>query len=77
MRQYDANPALSAFTVVVGGLLGVAVAVLLGLGGLGVLLAIVLGIALAGLLASSLGLVAQRNRPDDADDGLPPEYHDY
>ena len=76
MRHYDANPALSAFTVVIGAVLGVVVAVLLDFGGLGVLVSVVVGILLAGLVASSLGLVGERSRPG-GDDDLPPEYHDY
>lgn len=77
MRHYDANPALSAFTVVIGAVLGIVVAVVLDLGGLGVLVAVIMGVLLAGLVASSLGLVGERRRPEGADDDLPPEYHDY
>ncbi len=75
MRRYDANPALSAITVVLGAVLGVVVAVLLGLGGLGILLAVVLGVLAAGLVASTLGVVGERDRGEPRD--LPPGYDEY
>lgn len=77
MRQYDPNPALSAFTVVVGAILGIVLAVVLGLGGVGVALLAVGGILAAGLVASSLGLVGSRSGTERPGDDLPPEYHDY
>lgn len=77
MRQYDPNPALSAFTVVIGAILGIALAVVLGLGGLGVALLAVGGILAAGLLAGSLGLVGSRSGGERPGEDLPPEYHDY
>ena len=77
MRQYDPNPALSAFTVVIGAALGIIVAVVLDLGGLGIALLAVGGIFAAGLVASSFGLIGARSGGERRGDDLPPEYHDY
>ncbi len=77
MRHYDPNPGLSAFAVVIGAAVGIALAVLLGLSALGVLLLALVGVALAGVVASSLGLIGERNRGGAADDDLPSHYHDY
>lgn len=77
MRRYDPNPALSAFTVVIGAAVGIALAVVLGLGGLGVALLAVSGILVAGLVASSLGLVGTPSGGERPGEDLPPEYHDY
>lgn len=78
MRQYDVNPALSAFTVVVGAILGILAAVLLGFGATGVFVMAIVGVLVAGLLASSLGLVGEKQRGGGGrDDDLPSHYHDY
>ena len=76
MHRYDPNPGLSAFAVVVGAVLGIGVAVALDLGAIGVLVLLLVGVALAGVVASSLGIVGERDRGARSDD-LPPEYHDY
>lgn len=76
MRQYDPNPALSVFAVVIGAALGLALGVVLGLGALGVVLTMIVGILVAGFLASAFGIVGERGGRPSSDD-LPPEYHDY
>lgn len=76
MHRYDANPALSAFAFVIGALLGIEAAYLLGAGQLGMLVGAVLGVMVAGVVATSLGIVGER-RPERSDDDLPPGYHDY
>lgn len=76
MRRYDANPALSAFTVVGGAVLGIVVAVVLGLGTFGAVVLAVVGIAVVGLVASTLGVVGERDR-GERDSDLPSHYDDY
>ena len=75
MRQYDPNPGLSALTVVIGAVLGIALGVLLDVGTVGVLVLLVVGILAAGLLASATGLTRERG-PRETDD-LPSSYDDY
>lgn len=77
MRQYDPNPSLSAFAVVLGGVLGLALGFVLGLGGVGVVLTMIVGILVAGFLASAFGIVGERGGRQEERDDLPPEYHDY
>ncbi len=76
MRRYDPNPGLAAFAVVVGAVLGIVLGVLLGLGALGVVVSAVVGVLVVGFLASSLGVVGERDR-GAGDDDLPSHYHDY
>ena len=77
MRHYDANPALSAFSVVIGAVLGLVVGALIGLDGLALLVPVVAGVLIAGLAASALGVVGERERPGAAREDLPPEYDEY
>ena len=77
MGRNDANPALSAFTVVIGAVLGLVVGVLVGLDGLALLVPVVAGVLIAGLAAGSLGVVGARDRPGAAREDLPPEYDEY
>ncbi|MCW3012768.1 MAG: hypothetical protein JWO90_3172 [Solirubrobacterales bacterium] len=76
MRRYDPDPGLSAFAVVIGAGLGIVLSAVLGFGATGTIVLVVMGIALAGLLASALGIVGERDRGEGADD-LPSHYDDY
>jgi branched-subunit amino acid permease len=76
MRRYDPAPGLSAFAVVIGAGLGIVLSAVLGFGATGTIVLVVMGIALAGLLASALGIVGERDRGEGADD-LPSHYDDY
>lgn len=75
MGHHDPNLGLSAFAVVIGAAVGLAVALALGFGALGILVAVVVGVLGAGLAASLLGIVSERDRGPR--DELPPEYDDY
>ncbi len=77
MRRYDANPAASAFAVTFGAAFGVVLAVVLGLNFLGLVVLAVIGVLAAGLVASTLGLVGERDRGERSNEDLPPEYDDY
>lgn len=79
MRDFDPNPSLSAFVVVIGAALGLALALVLGLGNVGVVVLVIVGVLVAGFLASTVGLVGERggSARGPTDDDLPPEYHEY
>jgi VIT1/CCC1 family predicted Fe2+/Mn2+ transporter len=77
MRRYDANPGLSAFTVVIGAVLGVVLAVVLDFGATGTIVLVLMGVALAGLVASASGLVGERDRGERKEHDLPSHYDDY